>query len=68
MLDFIFDAAKREHKLLITQISAFGCFLALILVVGAIVYSKTTVHERENAVDVKRNISDSFQELQRGRQ
>ncbi|GHS88774.1 hypothetical protein FACS189487_07740 [Campylobacterota bacterium] len=64
-MQFLETAFKREHKLISVQISVFACVVTMLLIVGAIVYNKTTIHDRVNAVEQRQSIEGGFHNLQK---
>ncbi|MDR1451955.1 MAG: hypothetical protein LBI57_06470 [Helicobacteraceae bacterium] len=58
------DILYREQKLIMTQLGVFACVVTLFLVVGAVVYSKTSIHDREEVTEQKQSITSGFRNLQ----
>ncbi|MDR0664979.1 MAG: hypothetical protein LBF86_05600 [Helicobacteraceae bacterium] len=58
------DILQKEQNLIIAQLGIFACVVALFLVVGAAVYSKTSIHDREEAIEQKQSITGGFRNLQ----
>ncbi|MGE4295635.1 MAG: hypothetical protein AB7E49_08040 [Campylobacterales bacterium] len=55
----------KEQKLILIQIVVFTLIMAILIVVGALVYHKTSIHDREEAIEQKRSIEGGFQGLQK---
>ncbi|MDR2033602.1 MAG: hypothetical protein LBP89_03095 [Helicobacteraceae bacterium] len=60
------DILRKEQKLIMTQLGVFACLITLLLVVGAVVYSKTSIHDRVDAIEQKQSITGGFRNLQQG--
>ncbi|MDR2152831.1 MAG: hypothetical protein LBO72_08420 [Helicobacteraceae bacterium] len=58
------DILHKEQKLIMAQLGVFACVITLLLAVGAVVYSKTSIHDREEAIEQKHSITSGFRNLQ----
>ena len=55
----------KEQKLIVIQMLVFSIFVATLVVVGAVVYNKTSIYERQDAFEQKRTIEGGFSDLQK---
>lgn len=53
----------KEQRLVVLQVLFFSIFLATLTVIGAVVYNKTTIYERQDALEQKRTIEGGFTDL-----
>ncbi|MDR0746604.1 MAG: hypothetical protein LBE89_01790 [Helicobacteraceae bacterium] len=65
MLKFILI---REQKLLAVQLVVFTVILTIAIVMGAFVYNKTSIFDRDDSIDQSQSIQDGFNNLQKLRQ
>lgn len=59
------DILHREQKLIVIQVFIFSLIVAVLVVVGALVYQKTSIHDREEAIEQKRSIEGGFIDLRK---
>ena len=55
----------KEQKLIAIQAGIFIFFVAILVVVGALVYHKTSIHDRQEAIEQKRSIEGGFMDLRK---
>lgn len=61
----LFALFHKEQRLIVVQLVVFSIFVALTIVVGAVVYNKTSIHDKEEMFEQKRSIEGGFTGLRK---
>lgn len=55
----------KEQKLIVIQVMVFSMILAVTIVIGAVTYNKTSIYDRQDALEKQQSIKGGFSDLQK---